>query len=491
MRTFEILILIALAPLIVGLASRPLRRSALLRPLAWTALVLALLHLFIEGYRWQMIPAYLLIVSACLRTRKARDEPAQTSRRRQALRLALGVLEMLAWTVALVLAVGNPVFHYPMPTGSYSVGTTRLYFSDLSRQDPFAPNPRTPRELLVVAWYPADVTAGAQTERFWPDAPASIPAIEKVFHLPPFNFLQHLRLVRSHSYPNASVTRGRYPVLIFSHGYLSTPWQNTVQMEELASHGFIVFSIGHTYESAAIPFPGGRIACVNQARMKAAGGDRSQLKEFIAQSLDVWVADTRYVLDELTRIDAEPATRFSHCLDLTRLGVFGMSFGGATAGEFCAQDRRCRAGMNMDGFQHGTLSERPLAVPFLYFAAGVGTHENDPIYAGSQNDFYTVQVRHAAHSNFSDANLVVPILKYAGLLGAVDSRQMESILNAYTLAFFQQYLQGRQSDLLDGPPSADRYPEVVFRARKAPAPLFTPSIQPVHLLPFARYRQDP
>jgi predicted dienelactone hydrolase len=479
MRTFEILILIALVPLIAGLASRPVRRSAWLRALAWTALVLALLHLVVEGYRWQMIPAYLLIVSAYLRTRKARAEAAQGSRRRQAVRLARGVLEMAAWTVALVLGVGNPVFHYPMPTGPYSVGTARLYFSDPSRQDPFAPNPRTPRELLAVAWYPADVTPGARTERFWPDAPASIPAVAKAFHLPPFNFLQHLRLVRSHSYANASVARGRYPVLIFSHGYLSTPWQNTVQMEELASHGFIVFSIGHTYESAAIPFPGGRIASVNQARMKPATGNRSQIKEFIAQSLDVWVADTRYVLDELTRIDAESGTRFSHCLDLTRLGVFGMSFGGATAGEFCAQDRRCKAGMNMDGFQHGTLGERPLAVPFLYFAAGEGAHENDPIYAGSRSDFYTVQVRHATHTNFSDANLVVPILKYVGVLGTIDSRQMESLLNVYTLAFFQQYLQCKQSGLLDGPPPTDRYPEVVVRTRKPPAAVRWLRIDPI------------
>jgi hypothetical protein len=102
----------------------------------------------------------------------------------------------------------------------------------------------------------------------------------------------------------------------------------------------------------------------------------------------------------------------------------------------------------------------------LYFAAGESNHENDRIYAGSRADFYTIQVRHALHINFTDANLVLPVLKYVGILGSIDSQEMESILNAYTLAFFQQYLQGKQSTLLDGPAPTDLYPEVVFSARK-------------------------
>ena len=472
MRTLEILTLIALAPPIVGLAFRPMRRPGWLRALAWTAVALALLQLVIEGYRWQMIPAYLLVVSGCLRTRKAAGGAAQESRWRTAVRLARAAVEVAAWMVALFLGLGTPVFRDPTPTGHYPVGTARLYFSDDSRQDPLAPYPGTPRELLVVAWYPAHATPGAPTERFWPDAPVSVPRLATLVHLPAFNFAQHLRLVQSHSSPNAPVARAqsRYPVLLFSHGYGSTPWQNTVQMEELASHGFIVFSIGHTYESAAIRFPDGRVAPMNQSRLQAVGGDRSKLKELIAQSLSVWVADTGYVFDELVKIDAEGASRFSHRLDLTRAGVFGMSFGGAAAGVFCAQDPRCKAGMNMDGFQHGALAEHPLAVPFLYFAAGEGAHENDAIYAGSRGDFYSVQIRHAEHADFSDASLVAPILKYVGVLGSIRAEKMGRILSAYSLAFFQKYVQGRLAPLLDGPPPAGQYSEVVFRARKGSYP---------------------
>jgi len=476
MRIFEFLILLALAPLIIGRAFRPARRPDWLRALAWTALALALLHLVIEGYRWQMIPAYLLVVSGCLGGGKARGQASEDPGRRTTRSMArsfLGVAAwigaLILWIGALILGVGNPVFHYPRPTGPYAVGTTRLYFSDASRQDLLAPNPHAARELLVVAWYPADVAPGSQTEGFWPNASVSAPVLARIIHLPPFNFLGHLRLVRSHSYANAPAAPGRRPVLVFSHGYASTPWQNTVQMEELASHGFIVFSIGHTHESAAIAFPDGHTALMNPERMGTVTGDRPVLKGSLTESLGVWVADTRYVVGELAAMDGEAGSRFNGRLDLSRLGIFGMSFGGATAGEFCAHDQRCRAGMNMDGFQHGTLREHPLTVPFLYLAAGEGPHENDAIYAASQSDCYTVQVRHAAHANFSDMNLVAPILRYAGVLGSIDSQEMESILNAYTLAFFQQYLQGRQSPLLDGSSPTTRYPDVAFRACRNPA----------------------
>ena len=36
--------------------------------------------------------------------------------------------------------------------------------------------------------------------------------------------------------------------------------------------------------------------------------------------------------------------------DLTRVGEMGMSFGGSTAGAVCMVDRRCAAGINLDGW---------------------------------------------------------------------------------------------------------------------------------------------
>jgi hypothetical protein len=69
-------------------------------------------------------------------------------------------------------------------------------------------------------------------------------------------------------------------------------------------------------------------------------------------------------------------------------------------------------------------------------------------------------VRDAYHINFTDFNLVSPLFKFPlfGALGSIDTRQMERIMNAYTLAFFDQILKDIPSPLLQG--NSTDYPEV-------------------------------
>ena len=518
MRTLEMLVLITLLPVILGFLYRRNNRPGWLHIFSWVALVLMLLHFWLEKYRWQMAPAYpLVVLVSLLALRKAPGDATKDSFLRTTGRIAVAVLGLLVCAVTAFLALKVPVFRDPAPTGPFTVGSTRLYFVDASRQDPFAPKPHTSRELLVLVWYPAEITAGALPQTFWPDVSATWPVIAHDLHMPSF-ILSHLRLVKSHSYPDVPVAQAqtKYPVLIFSHGFGSTPWQNTPQMEELASHGFIIFSIGHTFESAAIVFPDRRIIPMSKTRFEAVAkweAPKSDLMKKLTkqlqvannpveirlivmqmakpgsalESLAVWVADTQYLMDELARINAGavegvtgPGKRFANRLDLDRLGIFGMSFGGATAGEVCVRDSRCKAGLNMDGRQYGQLINHKLTVPFFYFGSEDNKEANkinDAIYENSSSDFYSVRVNHSAHFNFSDVSLILPIFKNTPLLGSINGQEMEKIMNAYTLAFFQKYLQGKPAPLLEGPPPAGEFPDVLFAAHKAsvtPASGFSP-----------------
>jgi hypothetical protein len=60
------------------------------------------------------------------------------------------------------------------------------------------------------------------------------------------------------------------------------------------------------------------------------------------------------------------------------------------------------------------------------------------------------------------------------VIGRVDGNEIEHVMNAYTLAFFQEYLQGKPQPLLDGPPPAAEFPDVVFTAHKPPAAQLEP-----------------
>src|SRR6185436_16101631 len=97
-----------------------------------------------------------------------------------------------------------------------------------------------------------------------------------------------------------------------------------------------------------------------------------------------WVDDLKLVLDRLPQLKSSTAAgRLARRLDLGRLGVFGHSMGGVTAGQLCDEDRRCRAGLNLDGIpQYGTMIDRPMAAPFLmvYSARPGRTGASDEIY---------------------------------------------------------------------------------------------------------------
>ena len=70
-------------------------------------------------------------------------------------------------------------------------------------------------------------------------------------------------------------------------------------------------------------------------------------------------------------------------IDFTRLGAFGHSMGGVMAGQFCVEDRRCRAGLNLDGIpQYGTMIDATMSRPFMmvYSARPGRAGASDAIY---------------------------------------------------------------------------------------------------------------
>jgi len=483
MHPLDILLVLLLAPAAFAAPTRARGPAAWWRWLARAAVVCVALQAVVGLPRWQFGAAYAVTAWLFISLWRARaDRPRRTAQRRAITWLRTVCLAGL-FAITLVLALGFPVFTPPTPSGANRVGRVRFVLDADAPIDPLA-HDGSRRLLPILVWYPAAPVPGASPELFWPDAPIATPAALSLAGLPRLNPLSHLHTIRSHSYPDAPIasSQARYPVVVFSHGYGSTPWQNSVQMEELASHGFIVFSVGHPYESAGLVFPDGHLLVGDGERMRAvfaqareartSSGDRPHA--LLDQSLDLWVQDIGRLVDHLESIDdgtsrdqGLPTPLMAHRLDRSRLGVFGMSFGGSAAAEFCLRDDRCAAALNMDGRQHGRAETTPLDVPLLYFVRE-GNTLNDDIYGRSTGDRYRVEVTGARHWNFSDASLVAPILELAGLLGRIDGRRTEAVLNAYTLAFFDRYLRDGRWRLLFAAPSTAGFPEVVLSPHLAP-----------------------
>jgi hypothetical protein len=155
----------------------------------------------------------------------------------------------------------------PVPTGPHSVGRVSYDWVDRARFDIYASNPDARRELVVFVWYPARPHPGAEFTPYLPSAWA-----------PTAEFLGlNVAGLRSHAVPDATVAddSAAYPVLLLSPSGFAPLLLGAIA-EELASHGFIVVGVNHTYEAAVTAFADGRVVPMSPA---ATGGPAERLTQ--------------------------------------------------------------------------------------------------------------------------------------------------------------------------------------------------------------------
>ncbi|NIN69963.1 MAG: hypothetical protein GTO63_35835, partial [Anaerolineae bacterium] len=220
-----------------------------------------LLHLLVEGHRLPMLPIYGLTVVLFLRSlpnvfrpaRLHREAPSRSARILRALGIVFG---LPLFIIAGMLPAVVPVFRLPEPAGPHSVGCTHLYFVDKNRPEIFTSDPSDVRQIWARVWYPAapqgDKDPMSYMER------DSARALARWWGLPR-SLLDGFALVRTHSYLDAAILPNSepFPVIIFNHGYQVAPHLYTVMMEELASQGYVVFSVGHAHETPFFRKPDG------------------------------------------------------------------------------------------------------------------------------------------------------------------------------------------------------------------------------------------
>jgi predicted dienelactone hydrolase len=184
--------------------------------------------------------------------------------------------------------------------------------------------------------------------------------------------------VRSHSLEDASIAHaGRpFPVLIFSPGFDESSLTYAAQLEDLASHGYVVFGIEHPSDAYAVALSPTRVvafasAAWDSARRRPHGAVAYQLAQ-----VPLRAGDIHFVLDQVWRLASLPrGARFAGTIDLRRVGAFGHSLGGIAVASACRFDARVDACMNQDADDEGRPFDGgpaalPIKQPFLFFATG-------------------------------------------------------------------------------------------------------------------------
>jgi predicted dienelactone hydrolase len=244
----------------------------------------------------------------------------------------------------------------PPPTGPFQIGRVTAHWSDTSRAEPLAVD-RGPRELMVDIWYPADMGGGIPAGYFDSSAFEEAQSADRLRGLLRSAY-ESIRggHVRTHAVEGVPLARSvrRAPVLIFSHGGGEARETYSAQLEDLASHGYVVAAISHTYEAVLTVFPDGRRVPLTPKRWPRPATTAIEglppSQEANPDRLRWWANDIRFVLDQLTKVDGQSSgSPFVGRLDLSRVGVFGHSAGGQAAAHACQIEPRLRACLNQDG----------------------------------------------------------------------------------------------------------------------------------------------
>lgn len=437
MRFFEIITVFLSFIIIINFSIRKNRRRETM-PIIFITILCTLLHLFLEKYRWQMIPLYALLgLFVLIKKKEAR------------ISYSLGLITM--WLFALFLPLIIPVVSLPTPTGPFTVGTTIYDWTDSSRTEWFTDNVDDLRNIIVQLWYPSEVLSPAGRVPYMDHISHRVEAIGQRVGLPAF-MLSHLNLTETNAYKNIPPANGSFPLIIFSHGLGGMRTQNTVLMEELSSHGYIVAAMDHSFDANTTVFPNLR----SDGKLKVADY-RSAIPEGTADSawlkirnrqLDTRIGDILFTLKQFET----KKTLLQHNIDFTKIGVAGHSFGGTTAVLTAMRDDRIKAVVALDGwFVPFALldSHTKLNVPFLYIGQEKWSswnekrhrHYLDLLIEQSKESSYHLSVKDSRHYDYADVPLFSPIASAIGLTGFPNGKEMVRIVNSTTHQFFDKYIK--------------------------------------------------
>jgi pimeloyl-ACP methyl ester carboxylesterase len=343
----------------------------------------------------------------------------------------------------------HQIFNYPEFSGPFRVGSSQVTLTDFARQ---TESPLTnehaidARKILVRFYYPANENEAKLSQ---PQKRKVHGALLKVIEENSWNYLfgPHDiggKFLRYENYQNAvwdielnaplSEQTQQFPVLIFSHGYGLNPETYSALSAEIASRGYVVASINHTFGANPTIFDDNHITWAKKLPI-----------EEPSKYLDDWSNDQLFVIDQLIQMNASLQSMFYGKLDLSRIGIFGHSYGGAAAYFSAEKDPRISAVLNIDGTMFN-FEDHYINQPFAYFLSK--DHQPGFDYDLVLNDAFEITFENFEHSSFTDQILwwQWDFDEKISELGRVNGQTAIESTSRLTLAFFDRYLNNANID---------------------------------------------
>lgn len=319
---------------------------------------------------------------------------------------------------AIIPSVLFPQFKNIEPTGNYSVATESFTLTDTER----------------IETYSDDGDNRKVTIQFW--------------------------------YPDQESENKKFPLIIFSHGAFGFRGSNYSTFMELASNGYVVCSVDHTYQSFFSKQTDGNMVIVNNNFINDAiavqNGDYDDVKTFqlTHEWLKLRTEDINLVLKTIiANSDNENSDYIYKIIDVDKIGLSGHSLGGATAAELGRMRKDIDAVIVIDGtmigeeidYENGksVLNSEAYPIPILniyneeHYNEALLNSSNYANIVASRNaaDSFDIVFNKSGHLSFTDLPLFSPLLAKMLGTGSIDKVYCIENMNNVVLNYFNYYLK--------------------------------------------------
>ncbi|WP_255508038.1 alpha/beta hydrolase [Lysinibacillus sp. BW-2-10] len=368
------------------------------------------------SFRWilPLLLFILLFAMAIISLMRNRDVQYKTFRI---------VRNFIAMTLLIVLAFA-PVLLFPQykmakVTGDYDIATATYTYVDENRTEEFSDTEQK-RFVNVQFWYP-------------------------------------------------ETNSGSYPLVVFSHGANGVKASNTSTFKELASHGYVVCSIDHTYHSFFTASNDGSITMANKDYLSEISNankedfyTREELHGLIQKWMTLRTDDINFVIDTILSKSKKENAPVYKLINTDLIGVFGHSMGAAASVGIGGERNDVKAVVNIDGPLFSELvydqesdnfisNNKEYSTPLLnIYSDDVWEQlKSNSTYAANNTiekngkEVYSVHFQGAKHLSFTDLSLVSPILATVlqGGKASIDKYECIEKENELIVKFFDHTLK--------------------------------------------------
>lgn len=417
-------------------------------PILFIAILLTLLQYYVEGFRWQLNIALFLLPFLYIQYRFLLYRF-----------LFLKILTSIWYLTSLIIPILIPVFSLPEPAGIYDVGTETFYWKDTTRLEWFTVNDSSDvRKLVVQAWYPGKRENQSKPEPYLDYIDLRAKTMAEAGKIP-FFFPTHLKYVKSNSYKNINVIkndRKGLPILIFSHGITGSRLLHQILFESLASKGYTVFALDHSYDSNISIFPDSTVADYRSDLTGHVDSIKIRKKQIETRAKDV-----TFVINKIEEIQENKViSKLNNALDLNKISVGGHSYGGATAIYASSLDNRIIKCVILDGWFSPLPDEvisSGVQIPILCLGRPSWKDSDYPLnynklealIDNSKSDKFNIFMKNTLHLDFTDIPVFSPLIRYVMDVGSNPSHVSINSVNDISFLFLEKATNRQLSENLE------------------------------------------